>query len=382
MGNETQLTSKNQRFKFIDAARSIAILLMLEGHFITLTLDTSSFDNESNIYATWRFIKGFTAPLFFSITGIILVYLLCKYKDQEFFKITRVKKGFKRAIKLLFWGYLLQLNILYFNEYLALNFDSWCFAFHVLQCIALGMIVCLLIFGLFKVIHRGKLYIYYLIAGTIVFLFYPLMKSLPPETYFPKNSPEIIQNIFKGPYSVFPIVPWIGFVLYGGAVGAFVSHYKKRIESNFFCILFILAGSALHFVPWQILSVIDWLFNTSIVMSAGLIARFGQVLILLGILIFLTRSFKKSDSLFLRIGQNTLSIYIIHVIILYSGIFGIGLDKVLKNTLTPLESIFGAICFIAFFVLFTHHYHFFKNKWIWLKRAPYKLLFSKLIKKH
>ena len=35
--DSTTVPVKNERLKFIDMARSIAILLMLQGHFITLT---------------------------------------------------------------------------------------------------------------------------------------------------------------------------------------------------------------------------------------------------------------------------------------------------------------------------------------------------------
>ena len=116
-----------QRILFIDLARSIAIILMLEGHFITLTFEDyttmiaelqSVGTSGSWIFDTWVKIRGFTAPLFFTITGVVFVFLLTKnFKEEQntsFWKNKRVIKGLKRSGLLIFWGYFLQLNLKYF----------------------------------------------------------------------------------------------------------------------------------------------------------------------------------------------------------------------------------------------------------------------------
>lgn len=55
------------------------------------------------------------------------------------------------------------------------------------------------------------------------------------------------------------------------------------------------------------------------------LSRFGQVLVVLGILMLIDANFKIKAKLFLKLGQNTFPIYVVHVIILYGGIFGLGL---------------------------------------------------------
>ena len=61
----------------------------------------------------------------------------------------------------------------------------------------------------------------------------------------------------------------------------------------------------------------------------------------------------------MKIGQNTLPIYIIHVVILYGGIFGIGLNQYMKHSLSGIEAVIGAVLFIAFFVVFIKYFEFF-----------------------
>ena len=67
---------------------------------------------------------------------------------------------------------------------------------------------------------------------------------------------------------------------------------------------------------------------------------------------FIEKYFHIKDSLFLKVGQNTLSIYIIHVIILYGGLIGFGLKDWFSERLTPLQAILGAMTFITTFVIF------------------------------
>lgn len=433
-----------QRLKFIDMARSIAILLMLEGHFIGCTLaDQEMYYNTKNIYFTiWNFVRGFTAPMFFTVTGVVFIYLLTMSKEQNYFQNKRVRTGFKRSLELLFWGYLLQINIKHIGSYFTGNISSWVYAFHVLQSIGIGISILLLIYGLFKLINRGRLATYYFIAGTLLFAFYPFFKhqenikvliekvdvlskkdsetitrteyndikyllyQLSDEelekhnlygvksfyqkskfsnieqiatlhslnkhqlsviveletgngTFYPSNAPAFIQNLFRGEYSVFPIIPWLAFTLYGGMVGALLNRNQKHIQKTWFPLTFIGLGLILNLFGWTMFQAIDSFSqminfhdDLDFVQNAWLYGRIGQVLIVLGILMFIEKYFQIKDSLFLKVGQNTLSIYIVHVILLYGGIIGFGLKDWFAEELSPFQAILGALLFISTFVLF------------------------------
>ncbi|TNE96008.1 MAG: DUF1624 domain-containing protein, partial [Bacteroidetes bacterium] len=101
-------TTAKPRLKFIDMARSIAILLMLEGHFVDDSLAMVYRDPDSVVYSTWLYIRGFTASTFLTVTGLIFVYLLLKNRETGYFQNVRIRKGFKRFVELLFWGAVVQ----------------------------------------------------------------------------------------------------------------------------------------------------------------------------------------------------------------------------------------------------------------------------------
>ncbi len=376
------------RLKFIDMARSLAILLMLEGHFIEHTFKNfkpliaqikETGTSGYLLFDWWYFIKGFTAPLFFTVTGVVFVYLLARNKDAGFRRNPRVHKGFQRAAELLLWGYLLQLNLRYIEN--TFNHESiWFFAFHVLQSIGVGIFALLVIFGLYKLFKIGPLYLYYFLAGTFIFCFYPIIKEIPAGTYVPKNAPQIIQNMIRGPYSVFPFIPWLAFTMYGGMVGALTIRFQGHVKKFWYPIMYITTGVLLNMFGRNIGLFLDDVLefiglDLHLVANSWLYGRLGQVFIALGTFMLIDKLFHVKAELFLKVGQNTLSIYILHVIILYGGIFGYGIKDVFKHNLSGWEAVLGAVIFIAVFVLFIKYLDFFnmiKNKTLVFLRVKKK----------
>ncbi len=378
MSDNTEIIAKPKtRLKFIDMARSVAIILMLEGHFIEHTFKyfkpmvkaVQTKGTSGSILFDWfYFMKGFTAPLFFSVTGIVFVYLLARNKDAGYFRNPRVKKGFKRVLELLFWGYALQLAILtQYENYFRLEFGAWVSAFHVLQCIGMGIAGLLLIYGLYKLVHYIPLFVWYFIGGTVILCFNPYFKTLAPEHYIPAGAPSIIQNIIKGPDSVFALVPWMAYTLYGGMIGAILVRFQDNVKTYWFPLLFITIGLILNIWPRPIFIQFDeflgmiGLDNINFVVNSWLFTRFGQILMALGIFMLIEKIFDPKAELFLKVGQNTLPIYVIHVIILYGGLIGYGLKNFMTHTLEGWEAVLGAVIFIGTFVVFIKYLDFFNK---------------------
>jgi len=383
--------NESKRLLFIDMARSIAILLMLEGHFIEVVfenfrpmVDTFKTDKTSgNIFFDyWYFIKGFTAPMFFTVTGIVFVFLLVD--DQKLRNNVRIKKGIRRSIELIIWGYLLQINLRYLGHYFTKDIPSWLTAYHVLQSIGIGILMLLVVYIIQRIVKFGNLWIYYFIVATIVFMFYPFIKSLPQDVFFPEKAPMIIQNIFKGQHSVFPIVPWLAFTLYGGMIGAIVKKYRKKIKSTLVIVIFLGIGILLTCFSYQFCKFVDTFAklltlndNLAFVANAWLYSRLGQIILVLGVLILIEKLIAIKNNLFLKVGQNTLPIYIIHVIILYGGIFGFGLNKILSKQLNGTQSVIGATLFIAFFVVMIRYWDLIERWWATLKKRSIRLMLGK-----
>ena len=346
-----------KRLKFIDMARSIAILLMLEGHFVDDSLMLEFRNPDSIIFATWTFIRGFTAPVFLTVTGLIFVYLLLKNKQEGFIKNIRVRKGFKRVVELFFWGYLLQ----------------W-YAFHVLECIAVGIFAILILYGLYKVIRVIPLWFYFFTAGFFMFAFYLYLVELPKGEPWPGNAWYFVQNVFHGPSNraIFPIIPWMGYTMFGAMIGALLHDFHRHVLKLYFPIIFLLVGSAFLFFPKEILSSLDSLidlmysnFNYDFIRLDWLYKRLGMVLMELGGLMLIDKFFGHrihENNLFLKVGQNTLTIYIIHMMVLYGSMIGIGINDFYRKALGPWEVAIGASLFLLSFVILIKYLGWIKEK--------------------
>lgn len=342
------------RLQFIDMARSIAIILMLEGHFVDTTLGMqyrrpSSIERFADarfiIYDIWEFIRGFTSPMFLTITGVVFVYLLLGNEKESFFQNIRVKKGFKRIVELLFWGYLLQV-----------------YSFHVLQCIAVGIFIILSCYGISRAVKFIPIGLLYFIIGTLFFTLYIPMEDLPMP--WPENAPAFIQNIFRNkPNSIFPIVPNLGFTMYGAFIGTLLFRYKNQVLTYKFQISLFITGITLFFFSTELLNFInhylllnsfpklfsiDWLYD-----RVGMACLVLSILLLINILIG-----NRNNNLFLKMGQNTLTIFIIHFMVLYGSVIAIGINDFFNrnsNPLNPWQAFIGAFTFIGFHATLVHY---------------------------
>lgn len=421
----------HSRLVFIDIARSIAILMMLEGHFIVMALSEDYRGNEYFFYDLWRFTRGLTAPLFFTVSGLVFTYLLVR-KEEPFFKSIRVKKGLSRTGKLILWGYALQLNLIYIIKG---EFSGYFYIFHVLQCIGLSLFVVILLYGLYKLIRVVPFFLILAIGGLLGFILKPTIYSIDFSGVHPMIENMLVvtteDRSFK---SIFALFPWVGFTLLGGMVGAFVSKRPQHVYTNWFPLALTIIAILLNTIPDVILAIVQpffRLFGMEPFVGLGyLLARFGQVLFVFAIIIIVGKhkrylrllyyrklSFLRSwmlpiisfiiggallgihfygigisDStekimifstlslsalaqfflflgivltsakliqwnynLFIKIGQNTLSIYIIHVMILYAGLFGFGLNKIISRALDPWYVIVCAVAFMLFFTYIVKH---------------------------
>lgn len=362
------------RLKFIDMARSIAILLMVEGHFTGASLSEKYRNTEDWIYFAWRNLHGLTSPLFFTVTGLIFAYLLSADKRTSYFKNTRVKRGYKRVLELLFWGYLIQLNLWSIAKSIY-NDSKFYFddlqSFHVLQSIAVGIFILLLIYGIYKWINRGSLHWYYLVSALIMLFFHTLLENyiqtdiklleigvIKQPGYLPSGAPPLIQNMLYGKSSDFNIVHHSCYVLLGGMLGSLIRKHESLTRKNWFGLSFIMISFGFSMAS-PILASIDYFIqsigiskDSTLVLSATIIVRFGQVLRVLGIVMLIDLHFKIKNGIFLKIGQNSLSIYIVHAIILYGGIFGFGLKPyVFNRNLHPYVAVGISLFFLFAFAI-------------------------------
>jgi len=343
------------RLIFIDIIRAFAICMMLEGHFIDGLLAPEYRDENNLFYATWHYIRGMTAPVFFTVSGFIFTYLLIKEQNpaKMGWNHVRVQKGVRRGINLIIIAYLLRANIL--NLFTPGYTDMNVRRVDVLHCIGLSLLF-LIAFYLLTYRRKNRLRMSIMLLGTtfVAFFFEPIYSHLTYEYL-----PMALANYFtKENDSVFTIFPWFGYASLGGFMGFLF--YKNRENPHLYrnmIIWYILLGVILITFPYWMGKIADTLQIHSLQLIAHgdyLIKRIGNVLLFFALFMIL-RHVITSPTL-QKIGQNTLSIYVIHYIILYGSFTGMGLYRYFHDQLTPWQAIIGAILFVIVTILITFLY--------------------------
>ncbi|MBC9797512.1 heparan-alpha-glucosaminide N-acetyltransferase domain-containing protein [Sinomicrobium weinanense] len=318
--------NKVSRLYFIDAMRAWAILMMLQGHFIDGLLDPAFRDTSNMMFSIWKYNRGITAPVFFTVAGFIFMYLLIRQKELTGWANPRVVKGLKRGLMLIGLGYILRLD---FRGFLLKGelYDN----FHmvdVLHCIGLSI---LFLVGIYLLSYRKKYVMPLLLAGATIVLF-----ALAPfySSWDYSFMPKILANYFtKANGSVFTIFPWFGYASFGAFMSVLFTIYKDKKNLYPIAIGLCLSAGILLMALFTFEPVRNELFS-----------RLGTVLLFFAVFM-LIRSILTSRTL-ITIGQNTLSIYVIHYIILYASFFGIGLYQPFHHSLSPYIAIPGAILFM------------------------------------
>lgn len=316
--------------------------MMLQGHFVDSLLDVAFSDPDSLVFSVWQYFRGITAPVFFTVSGFIFTYLLVKVPETGL-ENSRIKKGVRRGLQLILIGYLLRLNL--FGLLKGTVYDSF-FLVDVLHCIGFSI---LCIIGLYLLTYkRSKLLFPVSLLGitSFLFIFEPIY-----ATWSFSFLPDVFANYFtRANGSVFTLIPWIGYTAFGGFLSIFFNRFKeqKLLYPIAISASLIIGASLILFSSDFFVLLSEWLridlFKT-IFYNNYLFIRMGDVLIVFAVFM-LFRSLMKNKNL-LRIGQNTLSVYVVHFIILYGSFTGVGLYLFLNYSMSPVTVIVGAIVFMV-----------------------------------
>ena len=344
------------RIYHIDALRGVAILMMLQGHFIFTMMENEV--RVGPIYEFWKLCRGLTAPVFFTTSGVILVCLLLR-KPQLAYRKLRIKKAFWRGLELIMWGYLLRFNLWPFLAYGRVYNEFW--RIDVLHCIGVGLLVIACVHFALSKLADCYFRLALLILAVVVFVFHPVYSVFDYSEW-----PSVIRNYFTQDYgSVFKLLPHLGFVLFGGFLGSLYNAlYEKR--KYYFIGGLVLLGLLLTFnSSW----VLQLLYLSTDVELFKQLANNNFVFWMLGQILLIYSLFMMAEPLLPglnilnKLGQHTLTIYIIHFFVLYGSILGLGVDDLFiqPKTLNPYEAILGAIIFIIGVSWFTLKYHKWKD---------------------
>jgi uncharacterized membrane protein len=296
-----------RRIVFVDVLRLLAAFQMIQGHSIDAVLAPTY--RAGSFFRAWTFVRGLTSTTFLVTAGLSFVLATAAARDPGAAR----KHRLRRALLLIGTGYLLHAPLgIFFGADVgtALREAS---VVDVLQCIGTSLIMLELLQRISKPALRGGAA---LALGILCFLLAPWLDLLSPE-----GPSRVFTNYLSaGGGSLFPWLPWSGYVLCGFAVGLFAlsparaSGLDRARALGLTAILALAAGA--------LLAVLMPGFPQRISPAFGLL-KLGVVLTLASALAWLLRDTKRLPNLLTRLSAETLFLYVSHVFVLYAAHVGI-----------------------------------------------------------
>ena len=351
-------SSQKNRIIFIDLMRAFAVLQMVQGHTTDVLLANSYRSAEFPVYTIWLFMRGMTAPIFMFSAGTVFTYLFRLIKEP-YRNNPRVKKGYKRVILLLVLGYVLRYPTATVVDFSQVTADQWqiFMAVDVLQCIGMGIFFLMIFAWIAEKLNLHD----YLVFSTGALLFFalqPVFANIPWKEFLPL---PLAGYFYKGTGSIFPLFPWVGFVIAGGVLGSYLAKNPKVFKTvNFSASIFITGGVLLGGAL-----LINYILQTQ--GNAGFdvwqdspflsLMRLGFVLMLNAIVSFISLKAETIPRFLILVGRNTLLIYIVHLMILYGSAWNPGLILLFGNGLSAWNTVgfaVGMIVLMSLMVIVIH----------------------------
>jgi len=338
--------------------RAFAVLQMVQGHTTDVLLANSYRSAEFPVYTIWLFMRGMTAPIFMFSAGTVFTYLFRLIKEP-YNNNPRAKKGYKRVILLVVLGYLLRYPTATVVDFSQVTAEQWniFLAVDVLQCIGIGLLFLMICAWIAEKFNLHD-YLVFTIGTLIFFLLHPVFANIHWKEFLPI---PLAGYFYKGTGSIFPLFPWVGYVIAGGIFGSYLAKnpmvFKTvKFSTRIFVIGALLLGGALLL---NYLLQAQWNAGFDSWADSPLLSimRLGFVLMLNAVVSFISLKAETIPRFLILVGRNTLLIYIVHLMILYGSAWNPGLILLFGESLSAWNTVgfaLGMLTLMSLMVIVIH----------------------------
>ncbi|MDT3695414.1 MAG: heparan-alpha-glucosaminide N-acetyltransferase domain-containing protein [Ignavibacterium sp.] len=347
------------RYISADLLRGLVIIIMIEVHVFNAFLLPEL--KQTTWFSTLNFINGLVAPSFLFVSGFAF-QVSTGSKLDEMRKLGKAFwKKMMRIFQIIMIGYALHLPYYSFskiiNKSTPQQLQSF-FAVDVLQCIGFGL---LFLFITRLLIKSDKVYHYFLIASLVVVtLISPVLWKIDFNQYVH----PVIGNYFNRLNgSLFPVFPWLNFLLAGGIFAKYFVDARERNEEEKFIKNVTIAGLVVLLFGHLFYSGLFPKTFTSILPNpVFFLERLGYILVLFYLCWIVDRKTKAKNSFVMDASRESLLVYWLHLIIIY-GVFwsGKSLANKIGMTMNVIEAIGATILLIALMIVAA-------KIWSWAKK--------------
>ncbi len=350
------------RFIFIDLLRGWALIIMIEVHIFNAFLIPSL--KDTSWFTILNFINGLVAPSFLFVSGFAFI-ISTERRIEEIRKYGKYFWNKLLRIGLIFLaGYSLHLPYFSFSKILGKSSEphfNTIFNVDILQCIATGLLVLLLLKVLIK---KDKIFYSILIFLTILI---SLISFLIWKIDFSRFLPIFFAAYFNQLFgSFFPLFPWLFFLFSGAIFSRYYIISRDNNREKEFIMRNLVLGLILIFIGHFFLSVLS---GSSIAKIRPnplfLYERLGYVLTFSVFCWLYVLKRETKTSFVLDVSRESLLIYWLHLEIIYAPIWsgGKSLEQIVAESFSVTQCIISTLLLIVLMVIVAKIWGNFKKKY-------------------
>lgn len=312
---------KSKRVVYVDILRLIASTQMLNGH--TLDAVVLSSVMQGPIFERYNFGRGLVSVAFLVVSGIAFHLSTTSRFERHKSRPEEIRRRFRTGAIVVAWGFALNLPWGLRITDPAAREAAWrtFTEVSVLHCIGTAI----LILEAFTVLARRPAHVF-IPAGILAvtaFTFAPMADGLLAEG----ESHWLLNWVSRSGGSMFPLVPWAGYVMVGLLIGGFAlpdgGHTPLPKSIGRLAILGAIAFGAMHLYG----IAPDWI-NAPHLAGSGTspvhaMKKLVWVVGLIMALAILSSRLEKLPKALSVLASHTLFIYVFHLFILFKPIPGI-----------------------------------------------------------
>lgn len=339
---ESPAPASPPRWGALDLLRFVAVLLMIQGHAFT-TLLSGAYDGE-----LWHrrhdFVHGYTAPMFLFASGLAFGVTTFRAWDRMIVPGRALHKRLRRYLMLIVIGYLLHLPALLPEDWQWMDEARWQAFLQVDVLQHVGVSLGLLQLGAVLLKKPERLIAVVSVLFVVVVLGAPILSTIPVRDVLPFALAGYV-NSESG--STFALVPWVGFT-WAGLMVAYAARRHPRPSHTqlgaaaLTTLLVLLVPIAINRTGWNPYGAHPFWRSSPFYFFF----RLGNVMAVLTALMLVERlidryrlterftAVRGGTTLAETLGQESLIIYVGHLVVLHGCVLGPGLQSIWGRALS------------------------------------------------
>ena len=322
----SRLATASRRLVFVDYARALAVLFMVQGHALDALLAPPY--RQGALWDGWLFLRGLTSCSFLVLSGVAFSVTSLRHWEAQRSWSPRVFKRVRRALFFLAFAYLLRFPAGHIDHAQWVSPVAWqsFFVVDILQVVAVSLLA---LQGLVALSPGPRQFVQASgAAAAAIVLATPVVWAADWSSW----PAWLVAYLTTSGGSLFPLFPWAGYLLAGAALGIVYEARAKESSpvapSRWLMTLgatTFAAGTVSLLLPWSAYVQADvWRSSPAVFLVRG-----GGVLIVLGLIARLSRGATGAPSLVRALAAESLLVYVAHVSLLYGSRWNSSLGRLL-----------------------------------------------------